>query len=96
MIPSYTIEYTVPLRRHNPPTVLHYGTDDPVAAEEFLVEMLEKGFHLKIIRHEGEELPRVDADRMIRTAVGMLAAKRICASLGIDSDEEKYRFGLPA
>jgi hypothetical protein len=33
---------------------------------------------------------------MIKTAAGMMASKRICASLGLKPDEEHYRFGFTA
>jgi len=94
MIPKYTVEYTVQFKRHA--QTYHYSGDDPVACEEFLEEVLERGFHLKAIRHEGAEVPKADCDRMVKTAAGMLAAKRICASLGISTEEEHYRFGYSA
>jgi hypothetical protein len=39
---------------------------------------------------------RPEFDRVVKTAAGMLASKRICASLGIKADEEKFRFGFIA
>ena len=94
MIAKYHIEYTVKFSKHAQPN--HYQTDDPVTAEEFLVELLEMGFHVREIRHDGVELPRPDFDKMIKTAAGILAARRICTSLGIKSEEEHYRFGFAA
>jgi hypothetical protein len=94
MIPKYTIEYTLKFRQHAQP--LHHSTDDPVAAGEFLLELLELGFPIHKIRHEGVELSRHDADKMIKNAAGMLAAKHIRTSLGIDAEEERYRFGFCA
>jgi hypothetical protein len=41
-------------------------------------------------------LPKVDSDRMIKTAAGILASKHICRSLGIDTAEAHHRFGSPA
>ena len=41
-------------------------------------------------------LPKHDFDRMVKTAAGMLASKRICTSLNIKADEEKFRFGFTA
>ena len=49
MIPKYTIEYSMPLRRHA--HVNHYHTDDPVAAKEFLEEALDRGLKLLAIAH---------------------------------------------
>ena len=94
MLPKYTIDYTAQFRRHAQPN--HYSTNDPVACEEFVEELLERGFAIRAIKHEGVELPKHDFDRIIKTAAGMLASKHVCASLGIKADEEKFRFGFTA
>jgi hypothetical protein len=94
MIAKYKIEYTIQFNRHA--QTHHYLTDDPVACEEFLVELLERGFKIHAIFHEGVALPNVDFDKMIKTAAGMLATRHVCASLGIDSAEAHHRFGSPA
>ena len=49
---------------------------------------------IRCIKHDGVELPAPEFDRMVKTAAGMSAAKRICSSLGISSEEEKFRFGF--
>lgn len=94
MIPKYTVEYTAPFRRQTLPN--HHSTDDPVACEEFVEELLERGFLIHSIRHEGLEMTKPEFDRMIKTAAGMLASKHICQSLKIKPDEEKFRFGFTA
>jgi len=94
MLPKYTVEYTTQFRRHAQPN--HFSTDDPVACEEFVEELLERGFAVRAIKHEGLELPKNEFDRVVKTAAGMMASKRICASLGIKPEEEKYRFGFTA
>jgi len=94
MIPKYTIEYTAQFRKHAQPN--HHSTDDPVACEEFVEELLERGFAIRAIKHEGLDLSKNEFDRVVKTAAGMLASKRICASLGIKPEEAKYRFGFMA
>lgn len=94
MMAKYKIEYSVPFRGHDQPH--HYMSDDPVACEEFLTKLLERGFKITGILHEGIALPKVDSDKMIKTAAGMLATKHICRSLGIDTAEAHHRFGSPA
>lgn len=94
MLPKYTIEYTMQFRRHAHAN--HHATDDPVACQEFVEELLERGAVIRAIRHEGVELSRHDSDRILKTAAGMLAAKHLCASLGIKPEEEKFRFGFTA
>jgi hypothetical protein len=94
MMPKYTIEYAMHFKRS--PEVYHYRSDDPVSCEEFLEELLERGYRIKAIRHEGMDVSQPDFDKMIKTAAGMLAAKSICSSLGISQEEEHYRFGFAA
>jgi len=94
MIPKYTIEYHLQLKKHA--HVSHYGTDDPLACEELLVELLERGAKIVAIKHEGVDLTQSAFDKMVKTAACIMAAKHICTSLGIDAEEEKYRFGLAA
>jgi hypothetical protein len=94
MLPKYTIEYTTRFTRHA--QTGHYSSDDPVACEAFLEELLERGFGIQAIKHEGLDLPKPDFDKMIKTAAGMLASKHVCASLGIKPEEEHYRFGFAA
>ena len=94
MIPKYTIEYTAQFKKHAQPH--HHSTDDPVACEEFVEELLERGFAIRAIKHEGLELPRNEFDRVVKTAAGLMASKCICALLGIKPEEEKYRFGFTA
>jgi len=94
MMPKYTIEYTTPFGKHTP--LCHYTTDDPVACEEFVEELLERRFSIRTIRHEGLELARPEFDRLVKNAAGMLASKHICASLGIKPEEENFRFGFAA
>src|SRR5436190_22213627 len=90
MIPKYTIEYSLSSLRNQVPN--HYGTDDPVACEDFLSELLDRGLLLRGIKHEGIDLPKEDFDRMVRMAASLMAARRVCASLQIKPEEERYRF----
>ena len=94
MIPKYTVEYTTHFRKHAQPS--HYTTDDPVACEAFVEELLERGFTIQCIKHEGLDLPKPEFDRIVKTAGGMLASRHICASLGIKPEEEQFRFGFAA
>lgn len=94
MIPKYTVEYQIQFRRHAQTS--HYSTDDPVACEAFLVELLERGFQISAIKHDGMNLSKNDFDRMLKTAAGMLASKHLCASLDIKPEEEHFRFGFAA
>jgi len=94
MLAKYNIEYATQFKRHAP--IHHYHTDDPVACEEFLSELLERGFRINAIHHEGVDLPKASFDQMIKTAASMVAAKSVCHALGITAEEEHYRFGFSA
>lgn len=94
MIPKYTIEYNVNLRKHA--HTAHCSTDDPVACEETLAELLDRGFAVREIKHEGVDLSRADFDKMIRAAANLLVAKKICDSLGLKPEEERFRFRFAA
>jgi hypothetical protein len=94
MLAKYTVEYSTQFRQQA--QVSHFSTDDPVACEEFLEELLERKYAIRAIRHEGIDLPRADSDRLLKTAAAMLASRHLCASLGIKADEERFRFGFAA
>lgn len=94
MIPKYTVEYGLAFKKNLP--THHYSTDDPVACEEFLSELLERGFHIVDVKHEGVGIGRADFDKMVKNAAAMLASRHICASLRIKPEEERFRFGFAA
>ena len=94
MLPKYTVEYSIQSRKQTPTS--HYSTDDPVACEEFIEDLLEHGSRIHAIKHEGLNLPQHDFDKMLKAAAGMLVSKHICVSLGIKPEEERFRFGFTA
>ncbi len=94
MLAKYKIEYAIPFTRQD--QALQHLTDDPVACEEFLTELLERGFKIKAVLHQGVALPKAEFDKLIKTAAGMLATNHICRSLSIDRVEANHRFGSPA
>lgn len=94
MIAKYHIEYEVEMGRHM--QTHHFQTDDPVTAEEFLVELLDRNLTITHIRHEGVDLERAAFDRMVKTAANMLIAKRLQKCLKITVEEERFRFGFAA
>ena len=94
MIPKYTVEYAATFRKHAQQG--HYSTDDPVACEEFVEELLDRGFAVEAIKHEGLSLPKPEFDKMIRGAANLLASRKIQTSLRIKAEEERFRFGFAA
>ena len=94
MLAKYKVEYAIPFHGHDQPH--QYVTDDPVACESFIAQLLERGFKITQVLHEGAVLPRLEFDRLIKTAAGIVANALICTSLGIDPAEAHHRFGAPA
>jgi hypothetical protein len=94
MIAKYHIEYAAKVGRHLQAN--HFQTDDPIACEEFLVELLERGLKIRAIKHEGVDLPRGEFDKMVRIAACIMAANHVCASLDLKVDEERFRFSFAA
>lgn len=94
MLKKYTVEYSLSFRRHSPPEHHNYYTDDPVACEEFVQDLLEAKMGIHAIKHDGADLPQPEFDRIIKVAASLLAARHICASLHIKAEEERFRFGF--
>jgi hypothetical protein len=58
MRPKYTVEYTVIFGKH---AASHrYDTDGPVSCTEFVSALLERGFRITGILHEGTPLEQRD------------------------------------
>jgi hypothetical protein len=96
MLAKFTIEYSAAARKHSPPPHEFYYTDDPLACEQFLQDLLLRGMGLHAIKHDGVDLPRVDFDRMVKVAAAAIASQLICTSLNIKTEEERFRFGFAA
>jgi hypothetical protein len=96
MIPKYHIEYAIEFGGHRDSHCRDFQTDDPVACEEFLVALLERGLRIQAIKHEGLPLAQREFDVMVRNAAHALAAKHVARSLGLKAEEVHYRFGLAA
>jgi hypothetical protein len=94
MLKKYSVEYSLQFRKHSPPEHHFYYTDDPIACEDFVRELLENGMGIHAIKHDGTDLPQVDFDRIIKVAAAGIASSRICRSLHIKPEEERYRFGF--
>lgn len=94
MIAKFEIEYVIhPQHNHRVDT---HRTDDPVEAEDFLMNLLVVGAHINAIKHEGAELEAGQTDRMLRVAAERLASRLLGRSLDLDSVQVKHRFGFAA
>ena len=94
MLAKFDIEYIIH-PQHNKRVDTH-RTDDPVAAEDFLMNLLVAGARIQAIKHEGIELERPQSDRMLRVAAERLAARLLGGALNLDASAVKHRFGFAA
>jgi hypothetical protein len=96
MLKLYTVEYSFQFRKHSPPPHHEFYADDVVEVENFIQDLLATGMGIHAIKNEGADVPKAEFDRIIKVAASEVAAKLICASLHIKSDEERFRFGFAA
>ena len=94
MLAKFDIEYVIH-PQHNQRQDTH-RTDDPVEAEDFLMNLLIVGARIQSIKHEGIQLEAAQADRMLRVAAERLASRLLGRALDLDSVEVNHRFGFAA
>ncbi len=94
MLAKFDIEFVIH-PQHNK-RVDTYRTDDPVTAEDFLMNLLAGGAHIVAIKHEGVAMDQVQSDRMLQVAAGRLASLMLSISLRLDPADVRHRFGFPA
>ncbi|MDZ4403608.1 hypothetical protein [Prosthecobacter sp.] len=94
MLAKFDIEYVI--HPHHNKRVDTHRTDDPVEAEDFLMNLLASGARVNAIKHEGVELAQKQSDQMIHVAAERLASRVLGRSLDLDSVEVKHRFGFAA
>jgi hypothetical protein len=92
MIAKYDIEYTA-FPEHNKRVTVH-RTDDPVEAEDFLMNLLVSGSRIRSLKHEGVEMEPLQFDRMLRVAAERLCTRLLSRALHIDAVTAKHRFGF--
>lgn len=94
MLNKFKIDYIL-FPQHNTRVATH-RTDDPVEAEDFIMQLLHAGARIASIQHSAVELKKDQFDRMVKVAAERLASRLIAQSLDIDSAEIKHRFNFAA
>ena len=94
MLSKFSIDY-VALPQHHSRMLTHH-TDDPVAAEEFLMHLLASRARILEIRHDGVAIPSAQSDRMLKIAAERVASELLSSSLGLAAADVRARFGLAA
>jgi len=94
MLHKFTIAYTRHPRSTEPSGV--HRTDDPIEAEEYLMQLLHARSRILSIRHEGVDMPQAQFDRMLKVASERPSSEMLEHALDIDSAEVRHRFHLAA
>ena len=89
---KYRVEYGIKVGNH---VIFHYhDLDTPLGCEQFLTELLKHGFKIHDVKLKGVSLSKPDFTGIVKNAANRLASEQICASLDIDPEEERFRFGF--
>lgn len=94
MLNKFSIDYVM-FPQHNT-RVRNYLTDDPIEAEEFLMQLLLAHASIQAIRHEGAMLTGHQFDRMLKIAAERIVSDLLRESLHVDASQIKARFGFAA
>jgi hypothetical protein len=91
---KFSIDY-IAIPKHNQRVYTHL-TDDPVEAEDFLMQLLASRARIKEIRHEGLALSGPQFNQMLKVAAERVASLLLREALDLDASEIKHRFGFAA
>ncbi len=94
MLSKFAIDY-LSFSQHGSRTFTHL-TDDPIEAEDFLMQLLAARARITAIRHDGAAMTSKQFDRMLKVASERISSELLRVSLGLDAAEIKDRFGFAA
>lgn len=94
MLAKYRIVFDVDPHHRAAPA--QFTTDDPVAAEAFVADLIERRQRIREILHEGVALAGKEFDHLVKLGAQMVASRHLQATFGISGAEVNARFGLPA
>jgi len=94
MLNKFSIDYVM-FPKHGTHERTH-TTDDPIEAEEILMQLLLAHASIKAIRHEGVPLTGHQFDRMLKVAADRIISDLLRESLHVDALAVKTRFGFAA
>jgi hypothetical protein len=94
MLNKFAIEYSA--FPHQGTRVFTHNTDDPIEAEDFLMQLLASRCRIVAIRHNGAVMTGHQFDQMLKVAAARIASALLRESLALDASEIKDRFGFAA
>ena len=95
MLSKYALDYVVFPHHQRGRTFTHF-TDDPIAAEDFLMHLLVARARITEIRHDGAPMTAHAFNRLLKVAAERIASALLRESLALDAAEIKDRFGFAA
>lgn len=93
MLAKYRIVFDVDPHHRAAPA--QFTTDDPVAAEALVADLIERRQRIREILHEGVALEGKAFDHLVRLGAQLVASRHLQAAFGISGAEVNARFGLP-
>jgi hypothetical protein len=94
MLNKFAIDYSA--FPHQGGRVFTHNTDDPVEAEDFLMQLLVARSRIMGIRHNGTAMTSHQFDQMLKVAASRIASALLQESLSIDAPTVATRFGFMA
>lgn len=94
MLTKFAIDYSA--FPHHGSRVFTHQTDDPIEAEDFLMQLLVIRARIVAIRHDGSAMTGHQFDQMLKVAAERIASVLLRESLSLDASEIKDRFGFAA
>jgi len=94
MLTKFAIDYSSFPHQGN--RVFTHLTDDPIEAEDFLMQLLAARARICAIRHNGAIMTGPQFNQMLKVAAERIASALLRESLTLDAAEVKDRFGFAA
>jgi len=94
MLNKFAIDYSA--FPHQGKRVFTHNTDDPIEAEDFLMQLLASRCRIIGIRHNGAAMTGHQFDQMLKVAATRIASALLRESLALDASEIKDHFGFAA
>ncbi|HYY29083.1 MAG TPA: hypothetical protein VE860_14110 [Chthoniobacterales bacterium] len=90
MLAKYHVQFSIPLEHRR--LVNDFRTDDPIECEEFVADLLLRGYKINSISHDGVPLSRSEFDSAVLLAAKTAIAKLLTTALDLDEAEMRHRF----
>jgi len=90
MLAKYHVQFSIPLEHRR--LVNDFRTDDPVECEQFVADLLLRGYKIDSISHAGVPLSRAEFDSAVLLGAKAAITKLLTTALDLDEAEMRHRF----